>query len=423
MNKRYWVSLAVPAIAALPFVGGCGGGLTSTVKVGSLKSSTRRSAPSFRAFPDDAPQSNTAYSFAKVDGVKLNLTRLQVVTGTSEQDIVTWSPSKEVVVAPGGSNTIDITETASITAGSYTGLKLRYENSYKVKAYCRTANSLVYTSATGIKTAALSTSTIPADYDYYAYPFAAVTVATSATGGNPETMEETDSPFTIAEGSTPQLSVLIDPSYLVTCFDGSTTNASNPDALSPFMWGNNNGLTTADFFPDNVANFGIGYLPVFIWISTDSTEAPPTAEVYVSSTDNTKVADPIDFLNTNITSFAFKADGTMLDARTRIGAGGSSGTLYQMTSGFTFSDPNYTFYDGEWQCDAGYTNCGPIQDRQVVNFARTADMTSVVTATNQDGPDCGKTGTFPGHPEWGNRYRACLGTGVTENLYFRQVPR
>jgi hypothetical protein len=210
----------------------------------------------------------------------------------------------------------------------------------------------------------------------------------------------------------------------VTCFDGTAANASNPDALSPFMWGNNNGLTTADFFPDNVPNFGMGYVPMFIWLSTDSAEAAPTAEVYASSTTNTDVnGATINFLHTNITTFAFKADGSILDARTRIGANGSSGTLYQMSSGFTFTAPNYTFMNGEWMCDTGYTNCGPIQDRQITNFQRTANMTTVVNATIQDGPDCGKTGTFPGHPEWGNRYRDCLGSGVTNPLYFIQVPR
>ncbi len=72
-------------------------------------------------------------------------------------------------------------------------------------------------------------------------------------------------------------------------------------------------------------------------------------------------------------------------------------------------------------CDEGFVNCRFIPDRKITGFQATSDFTTVVTSTLGDGPDCGKTGTFPGHPEWGNRYRPCL--GASQSLYWRKLEK
>jgi hypothetical protein len=399
---------------------GCGGGVSATIRVGSLGSAASRAT--FRSFPTDAPQSGTAYSFAKVDGVRLTLTRLQAVQGQQERDLVTWSPARQIEVAPGATNAIAITEQASIPPGTYNGLKIRFQNAYSVKAYCRTTTKFVYTTATGVRVEPVgSVTSVPTDYDYYTYPFAAVTTATSATGPNPETMDETRGSFVITENSTPRLALLVDPSYLVSCYDGTVPNTNNTDRLAPFMWGNNNGLPNAAFFPDGTPNFGMGYVPMFISLSTDGTDALPTAEVYASSTSASEVADPIDFAKVNVTTFAFKPDGTLLDARARVSAQGMGAPLQQFFTPVSFDGTLFAFDNGEWICDAGFVNCRAIRDRSVTEFERGA-LGDTITAKIGDGPDCGKSGEFPGHPEWGNRYRTCTNSAPA-SLYFRRVPR
>lgn len=419
---RALVRLIAASLTALTVVS-CGSGVGVTLKVGSISTANgARSVQSGRSVPTDAVQSTTEYGFAKVDGIKLSLNKLQAITGSNESTIVEWSPAKEVTVAPGTNNTLAVTETASVTAGSYSGVKIRYANSYSVKAFCRTATKFVYTTATEVKTVALPVTTMPTDYDYFAYPFSEITTATSLTS-NGETQSETHGNFTVTDVSSLSLAVLFDPSYLVTCYDGTTTvGGGNTNALSPFVWSNNNGLATTDFFPDNKANFGMGYLPVFIWVSTDPSEALPTAETYASSTTAGNVTgSTLDYRQLAITSFAFRADGSLLDARARISSGGSSGEVQQFFSDFSNTGTTYSFKNGEWTCNADYSSCRPIQDRAMTGFTRTTDFTTTSSSTFGDATDCGSTITYPSHPEWGNQARACLGTATT--MTWRQLVR
>lgn len=424
MNRTAIFGLAaLGALAVLVRCGSSKGDTELSVKVGSIATAVaaRAARPSRVSVPTDAVQSTTKFAMAKVDGIKLTLNSIQALkSGANEATIVTFSGGKEVEIAPGADNNVAITETAFIDSGTYQGIKARYANSYKVKAFCRTANWFVYTSASGIKTAALTPGAMPSDYDYYSYPFAEVTTATSATGGAAETMAQTDGSYTITKGSSLSMAILFDPSYLITCYDGTGTLASNTDALGPFNWSNNNGIAQSSFFPDGSANFGMGYVPLFIWVSSSASEALPTAETYASSTDASKLNAPINFKNVNVTSFAFRADGSLLDVRTRI-AGGST-ELYQFYSGSTVSSSTYSFYNGEWKCEASYTNCGPIQDRQVTGFTRTASPAAAVsTSTYTDGPDCGKSCIDPNHTDWGNRCRTCLGSSQT--MSWKQLVR
>jgi hypothetical protein len=416
---KYFTGVSILAgFSSLVLFTGCGGGQGVTLQVGSIPS-----AAASRSDVTDAAKSSTAFAYAKVDGVKLQLTRLQTKSGSNEKDIVSWSPYKEVTIAPGTDNTLSINEEATVDAGTYTGLKVRYNNSYSVKAFCRTSTYFVYTTAAGIvRTAVGSVTSIPSDYDYYSYPFAELTTATTATGTNSETMAETNGSLTISESDSLRLAVLFDPSYLVTCYDGTGTLASNSDALAPFNWSNNNGVAKSAFFPDSSANFGIGYIPIFIWSSSNASEALPTAETYGSSlTAGDLSGATLNYADLAIVSFAFNADGSLFGARARIGSSGGSNPLYQMFSDYSMSSSTYSFKNGEWQCNSDYSDCGPIQDRSITGFTRTTDYTSTSSATYTDGPDCGQTIYFPGHSEWGNQCRSCLGSSST--LTWRQLVR
>src|SRR5688572_13405014 len=160
--------LVVVAIVSTKGCGGSGGDTPITLKVGSIATAVVRGEA--RAYPDDAVQSDNNFAFAKVDGIKLNLRRIQALkTGNNEMDMVDFGAGKEVTIAPGTDNTVPITEAASIDSGvTYNGVKVRYDNSYKVKAYCRTATKLVYTTATGIMTMPVGSAGAapPAEYDY-----------------------------------------------------------------------------------------------------------------------------------------------------------------------------------------------------------------------------------------------------------------
>ncbi len=430
MKRSLYYGLLLSVIPLLSHCGKSSGGDTSVgVKVGSISTAVvRRGVSQGRSVPSDAPLSTTEYAYAKVDGIKLTLTRLQAIKGSTESDIISWDGGKEVIIAPGTSNNLPINENASINSGSYNALKVRYKNSYGIKAFCRTATQLVYTSAAGIVKVPLGPTALPSDYDYYAYPFAEISTAKSAAGGNNDTMAQTDGSYTVTKGSALTLAVLFDPSYLVSCYDGSTTvGGTNTNALSPFVWSNNNGQALTSFFPDGSPNFGMGYVPIFVWLSTTAGEALPTAETYASSTTSANVtgngSGTINFKNVSITSFAFRADGSVLDARSRIAAGGGSSDLYQFFTDYTKTRTSYSFKNGEWNCDAAYTNCHGLQDRSLSGFTRTAvgDFTSTSTSAYESGPDCGKSITDPSHPEWGNRVRACLSSAQT--MTWRQLPR
>jgi hypothetical protein len=123
-----------------------------------------------------------------------------------------------------------------------------------------------------------------------------------------------------------------------------------------------------------------------------------------------------------VTSFAFRADGSIMAARARISSGGSSGDIQQFFSGFeTTARTSYSMKNGEWQCTgANYTSCGPIQDRAITGFSRTSDYTSTSSSVYADGPDCGKSCIDPNHTDWGNRCRAC---GATGNMHWRKIYR
>ncbi len=406
-----------------------GQGVSVTLKVGQVSNSTtklnlsnRPPISSLAYSSADVIASNSPFNFAHVDGIKVNVLEVNLKQGSNYIQAASWAAGTKVLeIGAGVAGAISFSEDISIEPGDYTGADLRMDNSYSVKAYCQTSSKFVYTSATGVKTLNSVPSSLPSDYDYYDYSFLEVTTAESPTSTTDLAMASTDFPFSVSDAGG-QVAVLVDPSFLVTCYDGTQSSFQVTGVMSPFTWGNNNGYQTTDFFSVSSPHFGMSYIPMFIWISGDASATPPVAETYFIGNASADVtASSIDFSKTGVATVVFNSDDSPYAMRGRL-ISGNSIDLNQMFNGFTKeTDNTYTIYNGEWICDAGYTNCRQIQDRKITGFNRTADYTSVLTTTLEDGPDCGKTGYFPGHEDWGNRYKACMNTPAS--LYFKKVQK
>lgn len=395
-------------------------GVAVSLKVGQISSnSVSGSSVSSLAFSaSDVVPSNNSFSFAHVDGLKISLLEVNLKSGSNYTQAASWAKgTKTLEIGSGVTSAISLSEDISVPAGDYTGAVLRYDNSYSLKAYCRTSSKFLYTSASGVQVLSSTPSSLPSDYDYYSYSFAEVTTAASPTSTSDTAQADTDYPFTVTSAGG-QVAVLVDPSFLVTCSDGISSSGS----LSPFSWSNNNGYQNSDFFAASAAHFGMSYIPMFVWISGSPTATPPKADTYFIGNASADVtASPIDFTKVSIATVAFNDDGSPFSMRGRI-LGNSSVDLEQMFNGFTAeAGSTYSVYNGEWMCDDGYVNCRQVQDRKITGFSSTSDYTTVASGTLADGPDCGKTGYFPGHTEWGNRYRSCLGT--TSTVYFKKVKK
>jgi len=419
--SRFFCGVSVVALSSA-----CGGGGAETmIKVGQINT-TSANATAVRygltSDPSSVAASGTDYAFAQVDGLKIQVLGVDLINGADISQAADWTDApKEMEIGAGVTAAIAIEETVSLTPGSYTGARVNFMNSYSLKAYCRTNDKFVYTTASGIQTLTSVPTVMPSDYGYFDYGFASVSVAESAASTTDTTQAETIYEFDVLDTGGSQLAVLVDPSYLVTCFDGDGSVGSG--AMSPFSWGNNNGQSITSFFPNNTANFGLSYIPIFVWVSEDAEAELPTAETYFFGTSSSSDAQGTtpDFSTIGIASVGVESDGGIFTLRARILSGGSAG-LYQMFDGITESATGvYNIGNGEWMCEEGYANCGVIQDRVIQGFKRTSSFATVEQGSLINGPDCGKTGTFPGHPEWGNRYRECQSSPA--DLFWRKVDR
>lgn len=423
---------ALLSAAALGFWACSGGGSEATLKVGQFANATSQSSNGLSSRSSALSASNSseaiaspsAFAFAKIDGLRFSLKEVNFVRASDNYyfNAANWSGGKKLEVGADVS-AVSIDEKISVDAGDYKGASVRFDGSYEVKAFCRTATKLVYTTATGVKALDfVSDIDLPSDYDYHKYNFGYLTTAEGAHSTTDTFQEDTVANFTVAANSSVQVSLLVDNSFVVSCYDGTVALAGRnhtPGILSPFGWDLRNG-TTEDYFPSLQPAFGLAYVPMFVWVSTDPNEAVPTAETYVSSGDSSRVSgSSLDFAELLVTTAAFKADNTMMAMRSRNFDVQHGTGLWQMYNGFTSSSPgHYDMFNGEWFCEPGYQNCRQVQDRKVVSFARQTDFDAVFSTAIEDGPDCGASLM---DAEWGNRARAC-GPSPTE-VHWRRVQR
>ncbi len=409
----------MPAIVLL----GCGAGVPAELAVSSLG----QAGPGHQAlriadapWNDPSAASRQSFSFAELDGIKLDVRSL----GMQQTDGTRHGVSiNEVVQLVPGAEQLAFQQDVTLPVGDFRSAKLEFDASYSIKAHCRTQRYFVYTTAGEVRRVDCESEscdgTLPADYDYYRYEFIYVTTAEGPDSTSDQAQEETLEPFSVSLTGSPRLAVLVDTSHLAACYDGAQPIAGPGQGLPPFSYHPQNASDASAFFPTGVPAFGIGYLPIFIWVSEDPSEALPVAETYASApSPESLLASDLDVERHLVTTFAFREDGSVLAARARnFDADGVA--LNQYFSGFLQDDEGrYRFHNGEfyWSDDEPGRY---VQDRAITGFERGDIGAAPVQSAIEDGPDCGQAMMT----EHGNASRDCLGEDVAQPLWWTRIPR
>lgn len=362
---------------------------------------------------EDVIQGSSSYSWAKVDGLKINLKNINGETADDGASFKSFDPPKPLEIG-GGVSHITMDEELSIPVGIYNRVGFEIQNKMSIKAFCRTSTKTLYTTTNGIKECTDSSSPctgdLPSDYDYYEYDFIHAGRSSTIWEGNALTFE-------ITESSTPQLILLVDSSYIASCAD-STADLDGADSgkLAPFSWSVESGQMS-DYYQGTEGNFGVGYLPVFAYLNTNPDEELPVGETYAISGDEADVPDVGDpnLFNSLITTIAFDEAGDIIAARSRNFDGNHGTTLEQGWSGFQTPDidGNYVMMNGEhWEGDLPHHRGARwLENRKVEDFKR---IDTRQTITINDGPDCG-------HPR-GDRGIEC-NLNNDEQTFWKRIPR
>jgi hypothetical protein len=327
--------------------------------------------------------SSNSFAFAQIEGLKFSVSRISISGVDGRSQSIDFASGEQVTLGSDGV-AIGFEKSTPIGEGNYNRIEVQVKNTYSVKGYCKTNNSMVYTSTSGIKTIALASfnGNLP-NYDYYEYPFAYPSIAQSPTDASQNTQVfglNTYSNFTITSNSS--LAILFDISYTVTCYDGISSNGF----IHPFYWGTktNSGRDLTDFFPTDKPNFGLHNLPLFGYVGNDYKSA--SSQTYgISSTTN--AFSPV--LDTNkfvIVTMAFKPDGSFLSASGRnenVNHLTSLSNRWQLKSA---TGDAFDFFNGAFYA----TGQVDVLNRLVSGFTKTTDLSSVRNFTVSDGPDCGK---------------------------------
>ena len=315
----------------------------------------------------DIKQSSGNFSWAKVDGLKIQLVSIMGTRGAGQDSFRDFDPPR------------------SFELGGDTGV-VKLNDSISV----------------------------PAEYDYF-------TVGKM----NPdprfenEIMEFNKWNFSVSEGQTPYLNILVDTSYVVSCANiAAKLDVNEEPKLPPFTWGLESGKMS-DFYKGTDGNFRFSYIPLFTYLSTTADEVLPTGETYASTaTANDMVAgdESFNMLTSLITTIAFDSNNEIIAARSR-NFGMGVAELQQGWSGFVKSGSAYSMLNGEHYAGAkgDYSDARWLQDRKIEGFERRADFTSVQELFVIDGPDCGK--------ELNDHNNTCLGDGVKKETYWKRIRR
>ncbi len=396
-------------------------GVAGKVHVGQLGTSATLSALSATSKWEDVTKGTGHYSWAKVDGLKVQVLSIFGKSGDQTSSFTSFSAPKTLELG-GGVDTVTIQEDISVPVGTYTEVGLSFKNQISLKAFCRTDDKALYTTAAGVKECAAPSScnpgdALPSDYDYYAYDFMLPGPHYEGTlwEGNKLT-------FSIAEDDTPNLALLMDTSYIVSCADSDAAIDSSAESgkMAPFSWMITGGKKMSDYYKGSEGNFGVGYLPLFTYLSTDVNEALPVGETYAASGDETHVPAgiaPVDLFNSMITTVAFDANDNIVAARSRNFDAAHGTSLEQGWSGYSTDGSNsYTMMNGEhWGGTAAdFSEARWLQDRKIEGFARSSDYVTRQTINVVDGPDCGKN--------LGEKSQPCQ-TGGAVTTYWKRIQR
>lgn len=390
------VLLAAAGIAVGVFFGVNGSSIAGSqavkVNVQQLSSNDdnalrRRARLSAFAMSDALPAVN-GKSWALIDGLKLDLISVRFASdGGQRRDIVIdWPGRRQIEIGRAIkteviSDSADVSKVRDAFTTQFVGLDILTAAPYRVKAWCRTKDYMVYTSSTGFKRVNWTTITdVPSDYDY-------LKVDSPKTWNDGKIYYNNFAPFRLGSNVT-ALSSLIDNSYSVVCTDG------------------------ADYI-STATEMDLQGLNIFIKVGTTDKLTPESYVVSPTASAINGVA--IDFNNAQIVTMAYLPDGSIYGSTSsRTYSTFANGVLglseFQKDSAGVF-----TMYDGT-PYGKEFRNA---RDRSVAGFKRPTGS-EVFTTTTTDGPDCSKTLIDYNNQ---NAARACLGTGVSVTHYWKKLPR
>ncbi|MBP6738744.1 MAG: hypothetical protein KA146_02085 [Leptospiraceae bacterium] len=337
-----------------------------------------------------------------VDGLKIKLTKINLIpvgSGSGGGGLFDWTTSpKELEVSKGFNGAI--TDTGILANGEYSGLSIGISPNYSIKAWAYldtnndgTVDTTVWTTASGIQKVAskLASTSAMANYDYYKYSFLYVSSATSATNDTAivgeftyftNTLTVTDAPKTKSKDSdgneieidTPSsysIDIRLDTFQLPKVWDGV------PDTrLEPFSSGNNNGIPTSSFFPDNQPNFALQYLALFGFYNQQNS----VSETYAFSNSNSFLTG-----STQLFTIVFDNAGNPLAGRVR-DRGGLD--LNQFPALYKKEASGTTWSFGIGDAAVLYNQDTNAVQKNISGFKRLNIGDAAVQITVTDGPAC-----------------------------------
>lgn len=418
MTKHY-TTLFLSLLPLLSFMA-CGGSETpAKLKIVNMLS------PDRRAVHRDASadiKSSTAYSFATVDGIKVEITKLRGLDANSDNPLHEVTLSKEITLTGDPNQQVALNEDITWTPGSYRGIAVHFKNSWKVKAHCKTRRNtgggfLVYTKADGIGTVPCTgdCDTLPSDYDYKTYSFLSTS---SVYVESNDYNQDTHYAFTVAEGQTPIINALYDGSYNVACWDGSAW--SSTDAIGAFRSPSSDS-ERQQFWPDGSAAFASFYLPFFGYLTTDANEAVPTARTYIGSLTQSDVDTSLstfDFRDVEVMTGVYKSDGTMFTGSARNTQGsGSSSPLELNFDGYSANGSGWDFFASGWYWAGGSSTPEFIHNHKIVAFTPPTTVGTTFSTAFEPASGCGQSKI---DSQGNNASRTCLTAGT---FYWREMVR
>lgn len=397
----------------------CGGGVPAELTVAGLEDVSAQSQALRVADLADVerPRSQLpGFGFAEVDGLRIEVLELGLQELSGARHSV--SIGEEIDIQPGVQR-IWFSQAVSLPPGDYRSAKLEFDAAYTIQAHCRTPDHLVYTTATDVRRLDCAVEDcdgpLPADYDYYRYEFIYVTTDDGPFATGDRDQEETLEPFSVHVTGSPRLAILVDTSYLASCYDGSV-GVGQGQGLAPFSYHPSDAEDSSAFFPVGVPAFGIGYVPLFISVSDDPQGPLPVGETYAAAPERGMLEGAVDPGAVLVTTFAFEPDGSILAARAR-NFDRANVDLNQYFSGFSRDDEGrFRFYNGEFY----WTEEQPgryLQDREVVGFERLELDSAPLESHIGDGPECGTQRIT----EHGNQARECL--FAPSSVWWKRIPR
>jgi len=387
-------------------------GLQSATGVASKR---LQSAPAVYANP-----SAFESAFATLDELTLDVAAVRAASlagagaspgGGNDLASTEWGAYKRLTLRP-SSTTIPIDDHIKrMGNGPYFASDFVFWNNYIIKAYCRTANAFLYTTATGVVALNATPTTMPTDYAGLQYSYMNNYTYAADNGDHAvNTLSQAHQTFINSQyyyevTSSSTVTLYVDTSFTVSCYDGSVasrsafvaTRGTTAEMVQPMgqdiSWG---GLNVTFNWSAPIFGFSQWQLPVFVHV-TDNALSQPHPDTYVIGLNQSAVASAAAQNGTALDWSLFAiatatwdapngtANATLLDFRVR-GKNGGATSAFAVWGGFFGMTANGTSTWAMYNGNQRTMDYRMWRVRVVTGFKRypaSGDQLTVV-----DGPDC-----------------------------------